>query len=370
MVTILKTFITVLLLAPISTQTTSEPTLAAEENQYMKEIKQLVPEGQYKNCCLSFDDAWICWQGNTVSSSMGDQIWIMPIIDDEPWMLSTAVGEAINPTFVPGKNRIIYSATKGFASKKTSTNKPRPGFSWSLGDYDLYKTDLDGTNQIRLTNTPGYDSEASVSPDGRTVVFTSVRDGDMDIYAMSVDGADVKRLTDTFGFDCQPRFSPDGEWILFSSYTPETDDEDEDYESMLAVGIVDAPRFEIHRMRPDGSERQPITALGAISLTPCMHPLNKNIVFSSNYDIAFDEDLQDQTTFNLFMIEFDDSELQQITFNPKFDGSPNFTKDGLKLIWISDRAVSTRGSTTGIYSAEWTTGKTPSRIAVPTSTKK
>ncbi len=370
MSTILKTFITILLLASTDSQITDEATLSPGENQYMKEIKRLVPEGQYKNCCLSPDEAWICWQGNTIGSGMGDQIWITPIIGGEPRMVSTAVGEAINPAFVPGKNRIIYSSTELFAPEQLDPAGLKPGLSWSLGDHDLYITDLEGTSQIRLTNTPGYDSEASVSPDGRTVVFTSVRDRDVDIYIMNIDGAGVKRLTDTFGFDCQPRFSPDGEWILFSSYTPITEDERKKYGDMLTNGIVAAPRFEIHRMRPDGSERQPITSLGAISLTPCMHPLNNKIFFSSNYDITLIGCSQDPMMFNLFSVDSNSSGLQQITFNPKFDGSPNFTKTGKNLIWISDRTTSPLVSTTGIYSAIWTARETSSQIAVPTTTTK
>ena len=59
---------------------------------------------------------------------------------------------------------------------------------------ETMRVNVDGTGLTQLTNTPGYDAEATVAKDGR-IVFTSVRDGDMEIYSMNADGSDVKRLT-------------------------------------------------------------------------------------------------------------------------------------------------------------------------------
>lgn len=47
----------------------------------------------------------------------------------------------------------------------------------------------------RLTDTDGYDAEATVAPNGQSMVFTSVRDGDLDLYSMDLNGTNVKRLT-------------------------------------------------------------------------------------------------------------------------------------------------------------------------------
>ncbi|MCK7524543.1 MAG: hypothetical protein MZV64_46460 [Ignavibacteriales bacterium] len=53
----------------------------------------------------------------------------------------------------------------------------------------------------QLTNTPGYDAEATVSPKGDKIVFTSLRNGDPEIYTMNLDGSDQTRLTFETGYD-------------------------------------------------------------------------------------------------------------------------------------------------------------------------
>src|SRR5213592_1171938 len=67
-----------------------------------------------------------------------------------------------------------------------------------------------------FSTNPGYDAEGTLSPDGRTIVFTSLRDGDLDIYTMRVDGTHLRRLTHTLGYDGGPFFSPDGKQIVRS----------------------------------------------------------------------------------------------------------------------------------------------------------
>ena len=86
--------------------------------------------------------------------------------------------------------------------------------------YDLFTAKADGSDLQRLTSTPGYDAEATVSPDGETIVFTSVRDGDLEIYTMALDGSGVKRLTREPGYDGGAFFSPDGRRIVYRRDAP------------------------------------------------------------------------------------------------------------------------------------------------------
>ena len=79
-------------------------------------------------------------------------------------------------------------------------------YRWALDDYDIFSVRIDGQEIQRLTATPGYDAEATVSPDGKTIVFTSERDGDLEIYAMDLDGSHVRRLTHEVGYDGGPFF--------------------------------------------------------------------------------------------------------------------------------------------------------------------
>src|SRR5207253_8850561 len=106
--------------------------------------------------------------------------------------------------------RIFYSATEHAGA----ACPPRPdcsrGYVGALYDYDIYTADADGSGARRLTANPGYDAEGTLSPDGTTIVFTSLRDGDLDIYTMRVDGSGLRRLTSVLGYDGGPFFSPDG----------------------------------------------------------------------------------------------------------------------------------------------------------------
>ena len=82
----------------------------------------------------------------------------------------------------------------------------------------------DGSGLTRLTDSPGYDAEATVGPDG-DVIFTSVRDGDIDLYRMKSDGSDVRRLTNLPGYDGGAFFSYDGTQICWRASRPQPEEE-------------------------------------------------------------------------------------------------------------------------------------------------
>jgi len=80
-----------------------------------------------------------------------------------------------------------------------------------------------------------------ISPDGRRIVFTSLKDGDLDIYTMNVDGTNVRRLTTTPGYDGGPWWSPDGKQIAYISNhekDPDQSPNDEIYLIDAHVGAV------------------------------------------------------------------------------------------------------------------------------------
>ena len=72
------------------------------------------------------------------------------------------------------------------------------------------------------TNASGYNAEATISRDGKKIVFTSTRNGDLDIYSMNADGSDVRQLTHELGYDGGPWFSDDGKKIVYRSEQPKT----------------------------------------------------------------------------------------------------------------------------------------------------
>ena len=77
---------------------------------------------------------------------------------------------------------------------------------------DVWTIDADGTDLIRVTDSPGPDFDPSWSPDGTRIAFRSERSGDPEIWMMNADGSDQSRLA----AGLSPAWSPDGSKIAYS----------------------------------------------------------------------------------------------------------------------------------------------------------
>ena len=85
---------------------------------------------------------------------------------------------------------------------------------------EIYSENIDGTNIVRLTNNAALDFKPSLSPDGATVAFASLRSGTSKIWMMNADGTNpvaVATGSDRYTPETAPRFSPDGSQLLFNS---------------------------------------------------------------------------------------------------------------------------------------------------------
>jgi Tol biopolymer transport system component len=221
------------------------------------------------------------------------------------------------------------------------------GYVWSLyPGFDIFSLDLQSNELDWLTDTPGYDAEATVSPAGDKIVFTSVRDGDLEIYTMNLDGTDVKRLTDTPGYDGGPFFSPDGTLIVYRAHHPTEPDALAEYRALLADHKVRPSRMEIWVMDADGKNQRQITELGCASFAPFFHPSGNKIIFSSNHPSPRSRE------FELFMVDLDGGNLEQVTFSEEFDGFPMWAPDGETFVFCSNRHHSKPGET-NIFVTKW-----------------
>jgi TolB protein len=85
------------------------------------------------------------------------------------------------------------------------------------GNREIYVTQADGSDIVRLTNNKAYDDQPALSPDGAWVVFVSNRDGNHELYLIGVDGKELRRLTDTPYSEIDPSFLPDGRWVIYTA---------------------------------------------------------------------------------------------------------------------------------------------------------
>src|SRR3990172_1189275 len=248
---------------------------------------------------------------------------------------------------LPGDSAIIYASTH-LADKNCPSPPDRSkGYVWKLYEtFDIFMAKPDGSNLKQITNAYGYDAEATVSPKGDKIVFTSTRDGDPEIYLMDIDGSNQKRLTHEKGYDGGPFFSLDGSKIVFRASRPKTEEELKDYNDLVENGLVRPTALEIYTMNSDGSNIKQVTNFGRASFAPFFHPDGKRIIFASNINSKTGRD------FDLYIINTDGTGLEQITFNETFDGFPMFTRDGKKLIFASNRFNKKEGDT-NIFTADW-----------------
>ena len=313
----------------------------------LRNVRQLTFEGQNAEAYFSRNGERLIFQ-RQVGDSTCDQQYVIGVDGTGLRRVSRGQGRTTCGYFLHNDARILYSSTQHVDVACPAPPDFSRGYVWALYDYDIYTAAPDGGDLRRLTHGPGYDAEATVSPDGEWIVFTSTRDGDLDIYTMRTDGTDVRRLTTTPGYDGGPFFSPDGTQIVYRAWHPESDDELADYRGLLAEGLVRPSRMEIWVMNADGANQRPVTRLGGANFAPYFHPDGERVIFASNHH---NDDTRSRN-FDLFLVRLDGSGLEQVTTHGEFDGFPMFSPDGSRLVFASNRHGSAPGET-NLFVAEW-----------------
>lgn len=317
-----------------------------EGEKHLVNIKMLTEEGQNAEAYLSFDEKKLIFQ-RAFGYIECDQIFIMNLDGSDKKMVSTGNGKTTCSYFLPGDQRIIYSSTHLADDDCPPPPDFSKGYVWKLYEsFDIFSANADGSDVKRLTFTDGYDAEATVSPKGDKIVFTSLRNGDPEIYVMDIDGKNQTRLTFEKGYDGGPFFSQDGSKIVFRTSRPKTEKELTDYNDLVDNGLVRPSALEIYVMDADGKNMKQVTDFGKASFGPFFHPNMEKIIFASNVNS------ETGRNFDLYTINIDGTDLEQITFNKSFDGFPMFTRDGKRLIFASNRFNKKNGDT-NIFIADW-----------------
>lgn len=317
------------------------------EETHFSSLRQLTFGGENAEAYLSFAEDQLIFQ--STRDGLGcDQIFTMRLDGSGVKLVSSGKGRTTCSYFLPGDQKILYASTHAAADDCLPPPDRSKGYVWKLYDeYDIYVANADGSNVQVLVASPGYDAEATVSPHGDQIVFTSTRDGDPEIYLMKIDGSEVRRLTNAPGYDGGAFFSHDGSRIIWRANRPEGADELAKYEELRTDGLVRPTRLELMVMNADGSDQRQVTQNGAANFGPFWHPDGRRVIFSSNVG-----DPQGRN-FDLYLIEVDSGkEAERVTFAEEFDGFPMFTRDGRQLVFASNRHHETEGDT-NVFIADW-----------------
>lgn len=331
----------------------ADPIKADSREKHFRNMVQLTNGGDNAEAYWSFDSKKLVFQSNNPAWGVAcDQIFVLhdtKTMAAEVPMVSTGKGRTTCSYFMPGDSLLVYASTHlaGDACPPPPAPRKDRKYLWPIDPaYDIFVADMQGNIRKQLTALPGYDAEATVSPKGDKIVFTSTRNGDLDLYVMNIDGSNVKQITFELGYDGGAFFSPDGKKIIFRASRPKTPEAIAEYKSLLAEGLVAPTEMELFVCDVDGKNLKQITQLGRANWAPFFHPDGKRIIFSSNHHS------ERGFPFNLFMIGLDGKNLKQISFDDTFDSFPMFSPDGKKLVFSSNR---NNGGTrdTNVFVVDW-----------------
>ncbi len=281
------------------------------------------------------------------------QIYLMDLENGRVRRVSPGHGKTTCAWIHPEGDRLLFSSShedpeardkqKQELDRRASGTSKR--YTWDFDEHhDIYVGDLQGSDLRNLTQTLGYDAEASWSPDGSQIVFASnrlaykgdlnqteleARDQDpsrfVDLYLMSGDGSEVRRLTTSRGYDGGPFFSWDGKLICWRRFSE------------------DGSTAEIFVRDVEGSWERQLTHLQNMSWAPFFHPSGDYLIFTTNVH-GFDN-------FELYIVgAAGESKPIRVTETKGFDGLPVFSPDGKRLSWTTNR---TPGKTSQIFVADW-----------------
>lgn len=343
-------FLTVLLLscAVFAQEVTTEP-LWYEGETHLKNVRQLTFGGENAEAYFNVEGTELIFQ-STRDDYQCDQIFTMDLNGENIKLVSTGKGATTCSFYIPGTDEVIWCSTHDHAPECPPKPDRALGYVWGLSEFDVYRSKADGSELRRLTDTPGYDAEAAVSPDGKEIVWTSGRDGDLELYKMNIDGSNVQRLTWTVGYDGGPFFSPDGKHIIYRAFHPASPYELAQWNHLWEVQAVSPVTLDLWIMDIDGGNQRQITQLGSASFCPYVHPSGEWTIFTTNYA---DSNAHGMPNFDLFRVRPDGSDLERLTFSPTFDGFPMWSYDGKYLVWCGNRGERRARGETNVFIAEW-----------------
>jgi len=346
----------VVLATPVFAQYATQDSVHFAGEKYFKNVRQLTFGGDNAEAYWSYDGKSIVFQKtNPKEGIFCDQIFVakVPVTDAQkftPKMIGTGKGRSTCAYFLPDGKHIIYASTHlGADTCPPVPDRSKYGnkYIWPLyNSYDIFMADMSGKIVKQITSAKGYDAEATVSPDGKKMIYCSDKSGDLELYVMDLKSGKEMRVTNQLGYDGGAWFSPDGTKIVWRASRPKTPEAIKEYKELLAEGMVAPTNMEVFVANADGSNAKQITALGQANWAPNFTPDGKHIIFCSN------QEYKRGFPFNMYLIDLEGKGLEKISRDKGFDAFPMFSPDGKKIIFASNR---NNGGTrdTNLFVADW-----------------
>ncbi len=328
------------------------PTAAAADSlirpgeRHFAHLWQLTFGGQNAEAYWSNDGTKLILQ-STRGDAHCDQEYVLDLRTGVTTRVSNGQGRTTCGYFYDHDQRVLFASTHLGGAECPPEPDMSHGYTWPVyASYDIFTAKPDGSDLKRLTDSPDYDAEATLSTDGQWIVFTSLREGDIDLYKMHPDGSGLTRLTHETGYDGGAYFSRDGKWICWRTHHPADSTETATYRGLLAQNLVKPGAMDLWVMRSDGSDKHQVTRDPGASFAPYFTPDGKRLIYASNRLQPRGRD------FDLYLIDVAGGTPEQVTHDPDFDGFPMFSPDGRWLVFCANRGGKVRGET-NVFLAEW-----------------
>ncbi|MDW7732927.1 MAG: hypothetical protein SCH66_10930 [Methanolobus sp.] len=257
----------------------------------------------------------LAWEGDPVFDPSGNKIYYAT----ESKKAYSARYISIHVMDASGGNVLKLTETADARDPSVSPDDTRIAYVSRLaGNYDVWVMDPDGSNNIRITDSPGDEGSPSWSPDGSRLLYSL----DGAILVQEVGSVKPVVLLDNSYDNVEPAYSPDGETIVFSS------DQGGDYDLWL--------------MGADGKGFTMLTSGASNERAPAWSPDGSKIAYISNEGGEYNIWLMTLKTGNLTLEEAEDqaNNEEQRQLNPYVEGIRTFASEDPRTFIVSVLLIS------------------------------